>query len=78
MANFFSDLLTSPIITVLLFGFYVKDMFVAWRLDSLGWLLCFVIELVIVLVVLSFAAFVYRRTRRIISSFRKPVHETER
>ena len=69
--NFFSDFLQNPIITLFLAGFYVRDIFIGWGLPSLGWILCIVITVFMVLKTLLFVSFVYRSIKKIFRSFRE-------
>jgi len=66
----FSSLARRPFTTILFFGFDVQRLFARWGLTSLGWIIGMVLFIATVLTLLAFIAWVYNKSRKIISSYR--------
>lgn len=68
--KYFADFLKSPIITLLMTGFYVKDFFDGIGLSALGWVFGIAVTIFMYLKILLFISFVYRTAKKIIKSFK--------
>jgi hypothetical protein len=67
----FDDFLSSPIFTTALIGFYVKDSLIGLGLTSaMSWIVCIAIEAFLALGALWCIAWLYKKFKRNISTFK--------
>ena len=64
-----NDALNNPIITFFTFGLYVQAKFAGWGFGDLGWLLCFIIELGVALLVIGAVSWIYSKFKKSIKGF---------
>ena len=66
------DLARRPFTTIFIrLGFQVQQVFRGWGVGALGWILAIIIYLVVWLSALALLSWIYRKSKKIIASFRQ-------